>query len=120
MQPVWMPLTAAVGVSEGLAVLAAVTWAKSTFHDALDGTWLGSPVAEVPYQATSITPGDTTSRVGKVVVALLVDSVTGVLQLAPWFLLYAYSMATPPVANPLLSIFLPSPHTPNTVRCLSR
>src|SRR5690349_8669960 len=84
MQPVWMPLTAVAGVNDGVAVLAPVTWAKSTSHDAFDPTLLGSPVAEVPYHATSMTPGETTSRVGNVAVFELVDSVRGALQVVPW------------------------------------
>src|SRR5690348_5004838 len=111
MHPLWMPLTATVAAKDGEAVSAPLTRAKSTFHDAPDPTWLGSPVADAPYQATSITPGDTTSRVGKVVVLLLVDSFLGVLHVWPWSLLYAYLIDTPPVAKPLPSILLPSPHT---------
>src|SRR5258708_35763618 len=114
MHPVWMPVTAAAGVNDGVAVLAAVTWVKSTSHDAELGTVLGSPVAEVPYQATSMTPGDTTSRVGKVAVPLVVESVTGAVHVAPLSLLDAYLITTPPLARPPL-IALPSAHATYTV-----
>src|SRR5919205_3504194 len=89
MQPVWMPLTATEPATVGVAVLAPLTCAKSTSHDALEGTRLGSPDAEVPYQATSTTPGDTTSRVGNTLVPEVEDSVTGALQVAPLVVLYA-------------------------------
>src|SRR5260221_9639135 len=87
MQPLWMPLTATAGVNTGDAVLAAVTCASSTSHEADPATVLGSPVAEVPYQATSRTPGETTSMVGNVEGLLVVDSVTGALQVCPWLVL---------------------------------
>ena len=53
--------------------------------------------------------------VGKVLVWVDVETVTGRLQVTPWFFEYAYRMATPRVATPLESMPWPSPQSTYTL-----